>query len=72
MESAGLPGNRSVRIAAMEYHGLCEDMTALELRGGRVCRVSRASLEIEPGIQMKYFSFPVGYPPPVVAIWTWS
>jgi hypothetical protein len=22
--------------------------------------------------QMKYFSFPVGYPPPVVAIWTWS
>jgi hypothetical protein len=23
-------------------------------------------------IQMKYFSFPVGYPPPLVAIWTWS
>jgi hypothetical protein len=22
--------------------------------------------------QMKYFSFPVGYPPPLVAIWTWS
>jgi hypothetical protein len=22
--------------------------------------------------QMKYFSFPVGYPPPLVAICTWS
>lgn len=32
MESAGLIGDRSVRVAAIEFHALCEGMAALELR----------------------------------------